>query len=80
MVSQANLGEPVGRLGAELRFADRVAVRGGLGAGSGDGSTGSVGIGFRQGTLGLDFARSFGGPSAIAGTAPTYVTLRVGFK
>ena len=68
------------RVGGEAWFADRFAVRAGFITNSGDRSNAAIGFGLRQGTLGLEFARTFGGESADAGSPPTYVTLRIGFK
>ena len=80
VVTRLALGTPSLRGGAELSISDRFFLRGGLISGSGDGSTASFGFGVRQGTLGLDFARTFGGLSSDAGTPPTYVTVRVAFR
>lgn len=69
------------RGGVELGIADRLFIRGGtLSGGSGDGSAAAIGFGIRQGTLGLDFARTFGGLSSDAGSPPTYVTFRIAFR
>lgn len=80
VVSRLAAGTPGLRLGAELGVNNRVFLRGGILQGSGDGSAASFGFGLRQGTLAIDFARTFGGASADAGTPPTYVTLRIGFR
>lgn len=80
VVSRFGSGTPGLRLGAELGLNGRVFLRGGALKGSGDGSTASFGFGLRQGTLAIDFARTFGGTSADAGSPPTYVTLRLGFR
>ncbi|MDA1082799.1 MAG: hypothetical protein O2973_14260 [Gemmatimonadetes bacterium] len=80
LVSRLGSGSPAVRVGAELSLADRLFLRAGALTGSGDGSNAAVGLGIRQGTLGLDFARTFGGLSADAGEPPTYVTLRISFK
>ncbi len=68
------------RVGAEAWLAERFAVRAGFITNSGDRSNAAIGFGVKQGTLGLEFARTFGGESADAGSPPTYVTLRIGFK
>ena len=80
VVALTSFAEPALRLGGEARFSDRVSIRGGILTRSADESTAAIGFGLRQGTLGLDFARSFGGTSSDAGSSPTYVTLRVGFR
>lgn len=85
VVMRINLGSPAYRFGTELSLGNRVFVRGGILLGddatrSGDGSDAVIGFGFRQGSLGIDFARAFGGTSADAGVAPTYITVRFGFK
>lgn len=80
VVSLTSLAEPALRVGGEARFSDRVSIRGGILTRSADESSAAIGFGLRQGTLSLDFARSFGGASADAGSSPTYVTLRVGFR
>lgn len=79
MVSRVSVTSPAFRIGAELGVGDRVFLRGGALTGSSDGSNASIGFGVRQGTLSLDFARTFGALSAEAGEPPTYVTLRVAF-
>jgi hypothetical protein len=86
--SVASFRIPELRAGAELRFVDRFMIRGGvlanlsdLGAGAGgDGSRAVIGFGIRQGTLGLDFARSIGGEASNTGEPPTYVTIRMAFR
>lgn len=80
MVSHAAFAEPGFRTGAELGLADWFFLRGGVLAGSGDGANAAVGLGVRQGTLGFEFARTFGGLSSDAGDPPTYVTLRIAFR
>lgn len=77
-VSRLWPSSPAFRVGAELGLADRLFLRGGAFNGSSDGNA-SIGFGIRQGTLSLDFARTFGARSAEAGEPPTYVTLRVVF-
>ncbi len=80
MVSRLVPSSPAFRVGAELGLAGRLFLRAGTFTGSGDGSRASVGFGIRQGTLGLDFARTFGGISADAGAPPTYISLRIAFR
>jgi hypothetical protein len=87
-VTRPSLRAPELRAGAELSFAGRFMIRGGvLGAlndlsagGGGDGSQAVIGFGIRQGTLGLDFARSLGGEASSSGAPPTYVTIRMAFR
>ena len=79
MVNQLDLDSPAFRIGGELGIADRVFLRGGALTGSSDGSNASIGFGVKQGTLSLDFARTFGALPSEAGEPPTYVTLRVVF-
>lgn len=87
-VTKRSFRAPELRAGAELRFVDRFIIRGGVlgalndltaGAG-GDVSSAVIGFGVRQGTLGLDFARSLGGEASNTGEPPTYVTIRVAFR
>ena len=80
VVSRIVPSSPAVRVGAELGLAERVFLRAGAFTASGDGSRASIGFGIRQGTLGLDFARTFGGISADAGEPPTYVSLRIAFR
>lgn len=88
IVAKPLFQDPELRVGAELRLAGQLIVRGGMlgpisnpgGGGGGDGSSGVIGLGYRRGTISLDFARSIGGESADAGKAPTYVTLRLAFR
>lgn len=80
VVTRTTFTNPAFRGGAELALADRVFLRGGALTASGDAATAAVGFGYRQGMLGFDIARSFGGVSADAGEPPTYITVRFGFR
>ena len=80
LVTRLTFADPSFRGGAELAMADKYFVRGGVLTGSGDGSKAAIGFGIRQGTLGLEFARTFGGLSSDAGNPPTYVSLRIAFR
>lgn len=80
VVTHVSFADPSVRGGAELAIADKYFVRGGVLTGSGDGANAAVGFGIRQGTLGLEFARTFGGLSSDAGNPPTYVSLRIAFR
>ena len=80
LVTRLSLADPAVRGGAELAIAEKYFVRGGVLTGSGDGANAAVGFGIRQGTLGLEFARTFGGLSSDAGNPPTYVSLRIAFR
>lgn len=80
VVSRLSLHERETRLGAELAFAQAFIVRGGIHSGTADESYASIGFGIRRGTLGFDFARTFGGLSADAGKPPTYVAFRFAFR
>jgi len=88
VVTRLSLAEPTLRFGAELGVAERLFLRAGVlpgisnesSTGSGDGSKAAIGFSIRQGTLALDFARTFGGLSSDNGNPPTYVTLRMAFR
>jgi len=80
VVGRASFATPRLRAGAEFGYAETLFLRGGVVKGSGDGANAAVGFGIRKGTLGLEFARTFGGLSADAGDPPTYLTLRLAFR
>ncbi|HEX5582002.1 MAG TPA: hypothetical protein VFX39_10515, partial [Gemmatimonadaceae bacterium] len=70
------------RLGGELVWQRRVALRGGYIFDAGRGSAGAgptVGLGVVAGRFVVDIAREFQGLSVDAGQPPTYVTLRYRF-
>lgn len=80
VVSRLGFDDAAFRAGAEFGVAERYFLRGGILTASGDGSTAAVGLGVRQGALGLEFARTFGGLSSDAGEPPTYLTVRFIFR
>jgi hypothetical protein len=67
------------RLGAELSWQERVALRGGYVFDDEEGSGPSLGLGVKAGRLELDVARVLDGLSADAGEPPTYLSLRYVF-
>ncbi|MEA3246534.1 MAG: hypothetical protein U9Q74_10305, partial [Gemmatimonadota bacterium] len=70
------------RGGVEFDAVHRLYLRAGVLTESADPTRagGAIGFGYRQGTLGIDLARSFGGVTVQAGEPPTYLTLRFGFR
>jgi hypothetical protein len=82
VVTNVSVGTPSVRAGVELDLARRLYLRGGVLTESSDPTRagGAIGFGYRQGTLGIDLARSFGGTAVQAGEPPTYLTLRFGFR
>ena len=79
VITNTSLGTPAIHLGASLGAkigpATWAFLRGGVMAGD-DGPKAVVGIGIRQGTLGFDFGRAFGGLSSDAGVPPTFASIR----
>lgn len=81
LVDEFPLGHPLPRVGGEFIWESRAFVRAGYVVESADTESGgpTLGLGFVVGRLVIDFARVFGGLSADAGQAPTYLSLRLTF-
>lgn len=82
VVTNLAFAGPSVRGGVEFDIAHRLYLRAGVLTESADPTRagGAIGFGYRQGTLGIDLARSLGGITVQTGEAPTYLTLRFGFR
>ncbi|MCC7194091.1 MAG: PorV/PorQ family protein [Gemmatimonadaceae bacterium] len=82
VVARPGIGPASVRGGVELDLARRLFIRGGVLTESSDPSrlNGAIGLGYRQGALGIDLARSFGGAAVQGAAPPTYLTLRLGLR
>lgn len=79
LVDRLAVGSPGARLGGEVGWDERIALRAGYvwRGGSGDGP--SVGIGYGTERFGVEIARFFDDFSSQAGEPPTYLSLRYRF-
>jgi hypothetical protein len=78
MVSNLRRMDPAPRVGADLGW-QRLHFRGGYASRAGGFGGPSLGVGYDSGNLAIDFARLFEEVSSMAGTEPTYLSVRFRF-
>ncbi len=78
LVDRLKVRKPSLRIGTELRYQERLFLRGGYVFDEGAGA--SLGGGIIAGNLVIDIARVLGGLSADIGEPPTFVSLRFKFR